>query len=160
MGAGKSTIGRSLASKLEMEHVDLDCYIQEAENMTVGDIFAAHGEEYFRDLETKYLAEVVTKDNLVLSTGGGTPCWGNNMETLKNHGVTIYLKCSPEMLTDRLLHSKNKRPLIEGKSEDELKKYVTEMIEKREEYYNQASVIISNPSRDVTQILEILSYYK
>lgn len=161
MGSGKSTIGRGLASKMDMRFIDLDSHIQEMRNQTIEQIFKSHGETFFRELENKYLKEI-TKDayNIVISTGGGTPCWGDNMEIIKRSGISIYLKCSPEMLSDRLLNSKHKRPLIEGKNETELKDYIKTTLQKRELFYNQASIIIANPSRDVTQIIEVLSYYK
>lgn len=160
MGSGKSTIGRSLASKLKLDFIDLDNYIQESQNKTISEIFEAHGEAGFREIESKCLKELAKIEQGVISTGGGTPCWGDNMEFIKSHGISIYLKCSTDMLVDRLINSKNKRPLIEGKNCDELRDFVDKTLEKRDHFYNQASVIIANPSRDVTQILDVLSYYK
>lgn len=161
MGSGKSTIGRGLAAKMDMKFIDLDTHIQEMQNQTIEQIFKSQGETFFRELECKYLREIAQNaDNIVISTGGGTPCWGDNMEVIKRAGISIYLKCSPEMLSDRLLNSKHKRPLIEGKNETELKDYIKTTLHQRELFYNQASIIIANPSRDVTQIIEVLSYYK
>lgn len=159
MGAGKSTLGKMLATKLNIQHVDLDNYIATKHNNTISEIFELHGQEYFRKYESDCLKEVSKSADVVISTGGGTPCWGDNMKFLKESGITIYLKCDPNRLADRLINSKTVRPLVVGKSLEQLQKFIKETLDVREQYYNQASVIIDNPSRDVTQLMEVLKYY-
>ena len=160
MGCGKSTIARSLASKLGIEYVDLDRYVSDKQGQTVEEIFQEHGEEYFRELETSALEDLATVDNIVISTGGGTPCFNDNMTFIKNAGVSIYLKVDPNVLINRLLISHTVRPLILNKSPEELNEYITMSLAMREPFYEQANVTIANPSRDVTKIIEILSYYR
>jgi shikimate kinase len=173
MGSGKTTVGRLLAPKLVAKFptklpncvfVDLDHYIEQQQGLTVAEIFAKPGDEggeaYFRELERKYLNEVMTKfPNAVISTGGGTPCFNDNMERMNADGVTVYLKYSPEMLARRLGTSRGVRPLLAGKSQEELLAYVKETLSEREVYYNQANVVVAEPSKDMERLVRILEPY-
>jgi shikimate kinase len=110
MGSGKSTAGKKLASKLGFEFIDLDHYIENEFGQTVPEIFKTKGENEFRAMEHNALKKLVLKENVVISCGGGTPCYYGNMELMNNHGTTIYLKMSAETLAHRLLNAKDNRP--------------------------------------------------
>ncbi|MEG1607481.1 MAG: shikimate kinase [Mucinivorans sp.] len=159
MGSGKSTLGRSLAKSMGMEFIDLDRYLEQQQGRTIADVFALDGEPYFRALESKYLREVSRQDNIIVSCGGGTPCSDSNMEFMNSLGRTIYLKLEPDVLAERLENGKFVRPLIASMNSVQLLEYITTTLIQREVYYNQATIIVANPSRDVSQIVDILSYY-
>lgn len=160
MGSGKTTLGRPLASRLGYDFLDLDKVIEEGEGSTVGEIFAARGEEYFRTLERRYLQDIIVHGgNAVVSTGGGTPCFNGNMELMNTNGITVYLKLSPGMLADRLMATKVCRPLLAGKSPEELLQYIVDTLAVREEHYERANVVVANPSRDVAKLIDILGPY-
>lgn len=142
MGAGKTTIGRQLALNLEMQFYDLDWYIEMRFHRTVAQIFAERGEEGFREIERNMLHEVAEFENIVLSCGGGTPCFFDNMEYLNSLTETVYLKASPEVLAAHLKMGKVERPLIKGKSDEELLVYINESLAKREPFYSKAKHVI------------------
>lgn len=161
MGSGKSTMGSTMARKLNCDFVDLDHYIVENEGLTIPEIFSNHGEEYFRVCEQKYLRQIGdNQQNIVISTGGGTPTKGDNMAYMRATGVVVYLKLEPAMLRDRLLSSKTVRPLIAGKSPDELLAYIETTLAEREKYYTQANLVVANPGRDADRIIEMINYTK
>ncbi|NDV94318.1 shikimate kinase [Dysgonomonas sp. 521] len=141
MGAGKTTAGRELAKELGLEFVDLDHFIQARYQKSVGQIFADVGESEFRNIEMNILKEVGEFENIVISTGGGTPCFFDNMDYMNQTGTTVYLKASPEALSSRLNLCKEKRPLIKDKNEEELFLFVVESLEKREPFYSKAKII-------------------
>ncbi len=138
MGCGKTTIGMALAEKLGLEFADLDKFIEAATNTSIVSIFKTRGEEEFRKLEQEALAALLNKDELLLATGGGTPCFFNNMEIINKNSVSIYLKMSADALFDRLLSERSTRPLIEDLEEKELKKYISDLLIIREPHYNKA----------------------
>lgn len=143
MGSGKSTVGRMLARKLNFRFVDTDTEIEQRSGMTVGELFSVRGEAEFRQLEQDVLAEIVARtENLVVATGGGMPCFFDNMEVMNRSGLTVYLKMSPEKLAARLEHGKSKRPLLRDKSQEELTEFIRENIARREPCYNRAGIII------------------
>lgn len=141
MGTGKTTAGRHLAQVLELEFYDLDHYIESRFQKTVSQIFEEQGEDKFREIERAMLQEVGGFENVVIATGGGTPCFFDNMEFMSKVGKTVYLKASPQALTERLSTCKAKRPLIQNKDDDELLEFVTENLHKREPYYSKADII-------------------
>ncbi len=138
MGSGKSSTGKKLAEKLGYEFVDTDKRIVEKLGMSVNEIFDRLGEETFRKEESRLLKELVSGKNLVVSTGGGLPCHGDNMEIINRNGISVYLKASPEELYARLLSRKHKRPLIRDLSDSELKTFIEEKLAVREPYYKMA----------------------
>lgn len=158
MGSGKSTLGKPVAREMECEFVDLDRYLEEQEQSTIADVFRDKGESYFRELERRYLMELSEKENLVLATGGGTPCFFDNMDMMNRLGVTVYLKQDPEILVSRLLKSHRERPLIKGMDRVELVEYISKELVRREEFYNKASIIANNPSRDAERVVMALKY--
>lgn len=143
MGSGKTTLGRALAKELGWEFIDLDQYIEGRYRSKVKDIFAAHGEDGFRDIERRMLHEVAEFEDVVIACGGGTPCYFDNMEHMGARGVTVYLTVPVERLALRLsLPGANaKRPLIAGKSEAELLEFIRTALAQREPYYSRAQII-------------------
>lgn len=142
MGSGKTTLGKRLARKINYEFIDMDHYIEEQAGMKVAEIFEQKGERYFREKEEAFLGSLQTENNLVVATGGGVPCFGNNMQLMNQKGITVYLKMSPASLASRLEKARNIRPLIEGMSPDLLRGYIEKKLHERELYYNKAQCII------------------
>ena len=138
MGSGKSSFGKKLAKKLNLRFFDLDKRIEEKAGKRIPDIFAEYGETHFRELEKDELEAVVTQNGFVLATGGGTPCFYDNLELMNHHGLTIYLRMDASMLAQRLFHSKTKRPLVAGMNKQELNGFVKWQLFERELYYLEA----------------------
>lgn len=162
MASGKTTFGKRLAKKLHYNFVDLDDYIEEKENLPVADIFKIKGEVYFRKQEAFYLKELLqTKNDAILSLGGGTPCFGNNMQLVLNAGNTksIYLKASIPKLVKKLFKKKRKRPLITHiKTKEALTEFIGKHLFERVQFYNQAEIMISTDHKSKKKIVkEILS---
>ncbi len=142
MGCGKSTIGRKLADLMGISFVDLDKYIEERYFKSVPAIFAEEGEERFREKERAALIEVSEFEDVVIGTGGGAPCFFDNMDVMSNKGVTVYIAPDTEVLAARLIKSKTERPLIIGKSYEDLILFINEALKKRAPYYEKAKIII------------------
>jgi len=141
MGAGKTTLGKLLAKHKNMTFIDLDHYIESRYQKTVSQIFAEQGEDEFRKIEKLLLHEVGEFENVVISTGGGAPCFFENMDYMNSQGKTIYLKSTIDDLIKRLNSCKNKRPLLKDKNEKELFEFITKALNQREVYYNKAQTI-------------------
>ena len=142
MGCGKSTIGRKLAEIMGISFVDLDKYIEERYFKSVPAIFAEEGEERFREKERTALMEVAQFENVVIGTGGGAPCFFDNMDLMNKTGVTVYIAPDTEVLAARLIRSKTERPLIAGKSHQELILFINNALVKRATFYEKAKIII------------------
>lgn len=142
MCVGKTTIGRSLAKQLGCTFYDLDWYVEERYHTKVSHIFAEKGEAHFRELERRMLHEVAEFENIVLASGGGTPCFYDNMDYMNAVGHTFYLKASPDVILQHLSISKGDRPLLRDKSSEELRAHVTAQLAEREPYYERAHHII------------------
>lgn len=138
MGAGKTTIGMALAKELGLTFYDLDWYITSRMRKTVGQIFEERGEEGFRQIERSMLHEVAEFEDVVISCGGGTPCFFDNIDYMNQQAPVVYLKADPEVLYKHLVMSKNDRPLLRGKSQEELITFIREQLEKREPFYTKA----------------------
>ena len=138
MGSGKTTVGKALSKETGMMFYDLDWYIESRMRKTVAQIFAERGEEGFRKIEYNMLHEVAEFEDVIISCGGGTPCFFDNIDYLNGQGDVCYLKATPEVLYKHLLMGKVERPLIKGKSPEELIKFITEQVGKREEFYTKA----------------------
>ena len=157
MGCGKSTLGRRLAKHLNLEFVDMDHYIEMRNHKSVPQIFAEEGEAEFRKKERKALEELSEFSNIVIATGGGAPCFFDNIDLMNNTGTTIYMNIDPAILADRLIHSKTERPLIKGKSQEELTVFIDEMLAKRRPFYSQAKHEITEPDIDLDVIQRFVS---
>ena len=156
MGSGKSTHGKMLARKIGYLYADMDQLIEDTAEMTIPGIFKEHGEAVFRKWEHDILLELNKRDHVVISTGGGAPCHGNMMQLMNEHGTTIYIRLSPEVLKDRLLRSPTERPLIQGKSEAELLEFVTLLLAERETYYKQAKLTVEGLNLQMDDLVALL----
>lgn len=148
MGAGKTTVGKDFSNLAGLSFVDLDCYIEGRYHKTVSQIFAEKGEDEFRKIERKMLHEVAEFENILISTGGGTPCFFDNMEFMNTCGKTIYLDVSVEELAARLELCKHTRPVLKDRSGDELRQFIAENLEKRLPFYQKASIVFEAEKMD------------
>lgn len=156
MGCGKTTWSRKLAAHLGYDFIDLDNVLEEQAGMTIAEYFLAHGEDSFRILESEVLKQTPYSQNTVVSTGGGLPCFFDNMAWMKAQGKTVYIKLSPKTLLDRLEKSKNKRPLLHEKQGEELLAFITERLAEREACYLQADHIAEGISLSVEYLEELI----
>ncbi|MDX1283623.1 MAG: shikimate kinase [Draconibacterium sp.] len=157
MGCGKSTLGRKLAKHLDLQFIDMDHYIEERNYKTIPQIFAEEGEDEFRKKERKALEELSEFTDIVIATGGGAPCFFDNIDLMNNTGKTVYLNIHPKILADRLLKSKTERPLIKGKSKEELITFIDETLKKRNTFYTQAKYQITQPDFDLDELKNMIS---
>lgn len=142
MGSGKTTAGKELASLLGWSFIDLDTKVEEHTGKTIPELFSHHGEEYFRNIETEALKNLKSQTNIIISTGGGAPCYGENMDFMLETGLTIYLKLTPGQLKIRLSGSTTERPLIKGISGNDLECFIEEKLALREKFYSRAELQI------------------
>ena len=142
MGAGKTTVGKALSKDLGMMFYDLDWYIENRMHMTVKEIFDERGEEGFRKIESNMLHEVAEFEDVIISCGGGTPCFFDNMDYMNRQGETIYLKATPDVLYKHLKMGRTVRPLLLNKTPDEVREFVGKQLAERETYYNKAKHIL------------------
>lgn len=138
MGAGKTTVGKALAKDTGMQFYDLDWYIESRMRKTVPQLFAERGEDGFRKVEHMLLHEAAEFEDIILSSGGGTPCFFDNMDYMNSQADTVYLKAAPDVLCAHLKMGKVRRPLLEGKGPDELQEFINNQLEQREPYYMKA----------------------
>jgi len=157
MGSGKSTLGRKLSEFVNLQFVDMDHYIEERNYKTIPQIFSEEGEVEFRKKERKALEELSEFTDIVIATGGGAPCFFDNVNLMNKTGKTIYLNIEPKILADRLLKSKTERPLIKGKSREELVAFINETLKKRNEFYKQAKIEITQPDIDLHKLQKLIS---
>lgn len=139
MGAGKTTIGKALAQDLGVTFYDLDWYISNRMRKTIAQIFEERGEDGFRQIERNMLHEVAEFEDVIISCGGGTPCFFDNIDYMNQQAPVVYLKAEPDVLFKHLAMSKNDRPLLRGKSQEELIAFIKDQLEKREPFYTKAS---------------------
>ena len=138
MGSGKTTVGKALSKDLGIPFYDLDWYIESRMRKTVAQIFAERGEEGFRKIEHNMLHEVAEFENVIISCGGGTPCFFDNMDYMNGQGETVYLQASPDVRYNHLKMGKTERPLLKNKTPEEMQVFIAEQLEKREPYYSKA----------------------
>jgi shikimate kinase len=157
MGSGKTHWGNLLAEKLQVPFFDLDTVITETENKSISEIFAEKGEEFFRYREKEILEKLVSeKDDFIISSGGGTPCFFNNIEFMKKNGRVIWLNTSIEVLKKRLIRERLSRPLIRNIGEEELKAFIIRKLSERKMYYEQADVMVNEESIKLDPLVELL----
>jgi len=156
MGSGKSTMGRALATELDLTFIDLDSFLEEKYFKTIPQIFAEEGEESFRRKERKVLEEVCSFDNVILATGGGAPCFFDNMELMNESGFCVFLDVDVTSLVNRLIHAKTERPLIKGKSPEELHEFIAGLLAKRRPFYEKARFILTGSEISANQVISLL----
>ncbi|WP_420601102.1 shikimate kinase [Flagellimonas sp.] len=155
MASGKSSVGRLLANELDVEFIDLDTYIEKEQQKSIDTIFSEKGEIFFRKLENEMLQKVLKEhESILLSTGGGTPCYGNNIETiLNNSDHSIYLQLSVSALVERISNEKDQRPLVKDLQDDELPEFIGKHLFERRQYYEQAKHIVGNEKKTVEEVV-------
>ena len=156
MGSGKTTAGKKLAKILKYSFADLDDHIEKRSGRRIADIFAIEGEEQFRKYERLYLEKLCKLNDHVIATGGGTPCFGKNLELMKNSGKVIYLKLPATALAKRLSQSDNTRPLLKNTGNKSLENFIEEHLAQREKYYEQADIVANGVSLDVKALAQQL----
>lgn len=142
MGSGKTTHGKVLAKKLGYRFMDMDRHIEQENGMSIPQIFESKGEQAFREMEKAALSYMCRENQLVIATGGGAPCHFDNMTRMNRCGLTIYLYLPPAALLRRLREAKTKRPLIRGKSREELLDYIEKTLRDREPFYREAHLVV------------------
>lgn len=140
MGAGKTTLGKVLARRMNLAYIDTDQFIENRYHKKVCDIFASEGETQFRDIEYRMLCEVSEIENVIISTGGGLPCFYDSMNIMNRAGTTVYLDVSVEELAARLKASKTIRPVLQDRSGEELVDFIKKNLDKRRPFYEQAKI--------------------
>jgi shikimate kinase len=157
MAGGKSTVGKKLASKIGLPFVDLDDYIEEKYSRTIRFIMYDRGMDEFRKIEKTILNEIIKKyPKAVISTGGGTPCFFDNMDLMNKSGLTLYLEVDIPTLVDRIIHSKKDRPLIWGKSREDLTVYAKDLLNQRQDFYKQAKHIINGKNLKIESLIDLI----
>jgi len=157
MGSGKTTLGRKLASRMGYAFMDLDHILEAREGMTIAEYFSRFGEDAFRKLESDVLKQTSYPENAVVSTGGGLPCFFDNMQWMNAHGKTIYIKLAPKILADRLKNERIERPVLNGKHGEELVAFIEEKLAEREKFYNQAAIITDGLSLTADKVVQIVN---
>jgi shikimate kinase len=153
MGSGKTTAGKNLAGILGWSFVDLDKIVEERSGMSIPEIFAARGEQSFRDSESQALRTFDDQHNLVISTGGGAPCHSGNMDHMLANGLVVYLGLTPSQLRSRLEGSQAQRPLIKDLDHDELLEFIGKKLSEREAFYNKSHLIIQGMNLDINDLV-------
>lgn len=162
MGVGKSTLGQMVAEEIDMPFLDLDEWIEDRMQMSISEIFSTFGEPFFRKLEHDNLREAVqTYDHFMMATGGGLPCFGNNLDYMNRHGFSVYLKATVDDIEARLIHSSGKRPVLDAMNREELQTHIQSLLAKREEYYLKSSKVIDldlalEKDQNVTRLVDLI----
>ena len=158
MGSGKTVVGKSLSKSINYNFYDLDKFIELNEKKSISEIFRLKNEIYFREIESKYLNELISvKEKKIISTGGGTPCYSNNIDLINNNSVSIYLKASVDTLVKRLNDAKINRPLISHlKDKNELKDFISKHLFERNYFYEKAKIKIKTDDLKLSEIINLI----
>lgn len=159
MGSGKSTLGMQLAELTSYTFIDMDKYIEDKEGKSIVEIFKNPGESHFRNLEKNAIQDFNQMNNIIVATGGGAPCFFDNMEQMNNNGLTIYLNPPVDELVKRLKPAKAHRPIIKDKTDEELKEFIISMLEKRNPFYLKATYQITHFNPTAKEILSQLKEF-
>jgi shikimate kinase len=157
MGCGKSRLGKKLAAKTNRPFIDLDALIEQNEGKTITQIFSEIGENKFRELEKTSLQNSTFPSNAIVSTGGGAPCFFDNMQWMNAHGLTFFLDRPIAILASRLINGKSKRPLIEGKTQQELLNYIETKLIERRPYYQKATISLQQADITPEMVIETIN---
>ena len=161
MAAGKTTLGKALARDLGLQFIDLDHYIENRYHCTISQLFGERGEEGFRQIERAMLHEVAEFEDIIIATGGGTPCFFDNMEYMNAQGTTVFLEASVSVIYTRLTIARTQRPLVAGKTAEELRQYITDMLDRRNPYYTRATyTFCANRLENICQVDESVKQFK
>ncbi|MGE5317117.1 MAG: shikimate kinase [Chloroflexota bacterium] len=152
MGCGKSTVGKKLATRLKFDFIDTDSAIENMTGKPVSVIFEQEGEDAFRLLENSVLKSLAARNNIVIATGGGTPCFYDNMAMMNRSGITIYVKMHPDSLAKRIIDSKTERPLLRRISDNDLPSYIANHLNARERFYNQAQLTVKGENLKIDEL--------
>jgi shikimate kinase len=157
MASGKTTLGGELAEIMGFKFLDLDDYIEIKQKKSIKVLFEIEGEEKFRVIENEALREVASiEENLIVASGGGTSCFYNSIDFMNKEGITVYIKVEVAELVARLIDSKKNRPLLWGKSREELNEYIIRVLEERKKYYEKAKITVEYPNLDIKQLASTL----
>jgi len=156
MGSGKTTLGRKLAARMNYEFIDLDHKLEQQVELSIAEYFTLFGEDSFRKLEAEVLRKTPYPENVIISTGGGLPCFFDNMDWMKANGKVVYIKLSPKTLADRLESGKEERPLLQDKHGDALVAFIQNKLAERESFYAQANIIADGLSLTAERMEQIL----
>lgn len=156
MGCGKSTAGEKIADQLGWSFVDLDEEIEAGTGMTIPEIFSLKGEKWFRSAEASVLRSLESRTDTVISTGGGTPCFHDNMDFMMKSGLTVYLRLTPKQLEKRLSGTGDERPLIKDVSKKDLITYIEKKLEEREKWYSRAEIIAMSDNMDDSSLFTLV----
>jgi shikimate kinase len=156
MGSGKSTTGKQLASRLTWSFMDLDEQIENLTGMKIPEIFSQKGEPYFRQIESEVLRKTIPESKTIISTGGGTPCYEDNMDFMLANGLTVYLRMTPSRLKIRLLNSTHERPLLKNIDEKSLSDFIAQKLTEREKWYRRAEIKINGFNTDISYLYSLI----
>lgn len=159
MGSGKSTIGPKLALLSGLDYYDLDAEIEKHTGYTITETIFNKGELYFRKVERQKLEEILQKDNFVLSTGGGTPCYYDNIDLINKSSLSVYLQYGVPKLFERLAGNSNQRPLIAHLEGEPLREYIGKHLFERSAYYEKATLIMNGSKMSEDEIIEEIKTY-
>lgn len=156
MGAGKTTAAKRIATRLGWDVADTDAMFEEKYRISVCDFFHKYDEQLFRKLESEILKSTENMENTVVSTGGGLACFFDNMDWMNQHGLTVFMRISPEAAADRILRSKRKRPLTDNKTEEELAEYIRHHYAERLPFYEQAHITVKSEDFDLENLIKLI----
>lgn len=159
MFSGKSTIGKKLASIMGYDFIDTDKYFEDKYKISILDFFEKFGEEMFRKFEHDILNELIVRENTIISTGGGLPCFNENMDIINKEGFSIYLEMPFKAIINRQKNSKQKRPLLKNKNQEEIETYLLDLLTKREPIYKKSKITIDAQNIDFTALKTSLERY-
>ena len=152
MTAGKTREGKRLAKLMNRKFIDLDRLIEEKEKKTIAEIFSKNGEKYFREIESKTLQSLKTNENVIVSCGGGTPCYHNNIKWMLQNGIVVWLKISTDTVLKRLKETKKERPLLKNLEGEELKNFINNKMKERESFYSKAQIQVDTENISIEKL--------
>jgi shikimate kinase len=159
MGCGKSKLGKSVASKLDLPFIDLDDMVEAQTQQSIPELFASLGEQGFREKEKETLQNSAIASNAIIATGGGAPCFFDNMEWMNNNGITVFIDTPVKVIADRLINARVERPLVKGKSFEELIEFIGSKLQERRPFYSQAKITLTGVDLSPDDLIESLEVY-